>query len=129
MDLVDPIVRKLTEEREDDMSNLPAGFTTRMRKRTARAQEETTLGSEVLRSNCLKRSGPDEEAKKSPVVITVDSLERAPDALSTLKEAAQDASNEPYALMEDGAPAGGPPKADQAISEALAIKITIGPPL
>ena len=48
--------------------------------------------SEVPCDKHSKRSGPDEKAQKSPTVITVDSLERALDALPIFEGAAQDAS-------------------------------------
>ena len=62
-------------------------------------------------------------------MITVDSLERAPDALSTLEGTAQEASRESCASPDDETPAGGPPNANQVVSEAPAAEITIGPPL
>ena len=58
-------------------------------------------------------------------MIIVDSPERAPDALLTLKGVAQDTSREACTSLEDGALARGPPNADQAVSEALAVKTTI----
>ena len=88
MDLVDPIASEPNEEREDDMSSLAAGFSMWMHKRAVRAQGETTPDSKVPGSKRLKWSGPDKEAQKSPVVITVDSPERASDALSALEGAA-----------------------------------------
>ena len=48
MDWTDPTIRELVEEREAEMSNLEAGFATRMRKRGANAQGETTLDFEGL---------------------------------------------------------------------------------
>ena len=59
----------------------------------------------------------------------MDSLERASDALPTLEGAAQDASREACASLEDGALARGPPKDDQAVSEAFAAETTICLPL
>ena len=75
VDWVDPIVSELTEEREDDMSNLTVGFFARMCKWAISAKGETTLGSEVPGDKSMKRSGPYEVAQKSPTVITMDSLE------------------------------------------------------
>ena len=72
MERVDSISSDSAEEREDDMSSLAAGFSTRMRKWIASAQGETTSGSEVFGGKCFRRSGPDEEAQKSPTVITMD---------------------------------------------------------
>ena len=46
-----------------------------------------TPGFEVYGGKHSRRSGPDEEAQKSSVVITIDSLERAFGALSALEGA------------------------------------------
>ena len=62
VDWVDPILSEPVEEREEDMSSLDAGFTTRMRKRAASDQRETTSGSKGLGSKRLKWSSLDEEA-------------------------------------------------------------------
>ena len=94
VDWVDPISCELAEKREDDMFSLVVGFATRMRKRATSDQRETTSVSEGLGGNCPKRSGPNEEAQKSLIVITVESPKRAPNALSALKWATQDASRE-----------------------------------
>ena len=51
--------------REDDMSNLAAGFVVWMRKWATSAQGKTTPNSEVLSSKRLKLSDPDEVAQKS----------------------------------------------------------------
>ena len=63
------------------------GFAARMRKRATSAQEEVIPGFEVSGKKRPKLSDPDEEAQKSLAVITVDSPERAPDALPTLEGA------------------------------------------
>ena len=94
------------------MSNLTAGFSTRMRKRASSAQGETTLSSKVYGGKHPKRSSLDEEAQRS---------------LASLEGAAQYASREACASLEDGALAKGPPNTDQTVSEALAVEITIGP--
>ena len=44
---MDPNVSYPTEEKEDDMSNLEARFSTQMRKWAMSAQQETTPGSKV----------------------------------------------------------------------------------
>ena len=44
VDWVDPISSEPAKEREGDMSSLAVGFATRMRKRAATAQRETTFG-------------------------------------------------------------------------------------
>ena len=103
MNWVDLIVSESTEEREDDMSNLTAELVAWMCKRATSTQGETTPGSKVPGGKRLKRFGLDEEVQKSPAVITVDSLERAPDALPTLEGVTQDASKEACALLENGA--------------------------
>ena len=56
------------------MSSLAADFTAWMGKRAASAQGETTLGCEVPGNKRPKWFGPNDEAQKSPIVITVDSL-------------------------------------------------------
>ena len=57
----------------------------------------------------------------------MDSPGRAFDALPMLEGTGQDASKEACALLEDGAQTGGPPNADQVISEAPTTKTTISP--
>ena len=57
----------------------------------------------------------------------MDSPKQASDALSALEGAAQDSSKVACASLEDGAPTGGPPNVDQAVSEAPTIETTIGP--
>ena len=103
------IASEPAEESEHDMSSLAIKFFTRMFKQAASAQGETTPGSEVPGSKHPKRSGLNEEVQNSPTVITSDSLEQASDALPTLKGAAQDASKEACASLEDGTSTGGPP--------------------
>ena len=75
MDWVDLISNEPTEEREDDMSSLAAGFAAHMCKRAVSAQRETTSGSKGLDGKRPKWSGPDEEVHKSSVVVTLDSPE------------------------------------------------------
>ena len=53
------------------MFSLVVGFFAQMNKRAASAQGETTPGYEVSGGKCLRRSDPDEEAQKSPIVITL----------------------------------------------------------
>ena len=84
---MDPVANESIEERGVNMSSLAARFVTQMPKWVASAQGETTLDSIVPGGKRPKWSGPDEEAQKSPVVITMDSLERASDALSALEGA------------------------------------------
>ena len=59
----------------------------------------------------------DEEAQNSPTVITVDSPERASDALPALEGAAQEAHREACASLENGVLTGGPPNADRVVGE------------
>ena len=129
VDWVDPNISDSTKEREADMSNLAAEFVAQMRKRAASSQRETTPGSEVSSEKLPKRSGLDEEAQKSPAVIVVNSPKRASNVLPALEGATQDASREACASLEDGAPAGGLPNVDRAVSEAPTTKTTISPPL
>ena len=111
------------------MFSLDVGFSVWMHKRAASAQGETTPSFEVSGRKCPKRFGPNEEAQKSLAVIVVDSPKRSFDALPALECASQDASREACASLEDEVPSGGLPNADRAISEALAVGETIGPPL
>ena len=59
MDWTDPTASELADEKEDDMSNLVTGFTTRMRERATSSQGETTPGFEVPDDKCPKLSSPD----------------------------------------------------------------------
>ena len=59
----------------------------------------------------------------------MDSPERASNALPTLEGVAQDTSREDCASLEDGAQVGGPPNADQVVSEASSAETTVGSPL
>ena len=126
MDWVDPKASDSAKEWEDDMSSLTVGFVTRMHKRAASAQRETTPGSEVSSEKRLKRSSPDEEAQRSPVVIVVNSLEQASNALLALEGAAQDASREACASLKDGVPVGGPRNVDRVVREAP-LEVVVGP--
>ena len=63
------------------------------------------------------------------MVVTLDSLERASSILPVLEGSAQDAFKEFCASLEDGAPAGGPPKVDQDVIEAPYSETTVSPPL
>ena len=72
---MDPLVGDLAKEREEDMSSLTAGFASRMHKRAMSTQRETTPDSIIYGEKNPKRSGPDEEAQKSPSVIIMDSIE------------------------------------------------------
>ena len=85
MDWVDPLSSEPDEEREDDMSSLSTGFATRMRKRDASTQREITFGSEGPNDKRPKRSGTNGEVQKIPIVITVDSSERALSAMPALE--------------------------------------------
>ena len=85
---------------------------------TYKLSGDTTPDSEVPCGKSSKRSGPDGEAHNSLTVITVDSPERASDALSTLDSASQEAPREPCASLEDGVPNGGPPTANKVVGEA-----------
>ena len=75
MDWEDPNTSDPAEERGDDMYCLAVGFSARTCKRSASAQRETSLGSVVSDEKWPKRSSPDEEAKKCPAVIVVNSIE------------------------------------------------------
>ena len=55
------------------MFGLVSSFSARIQKRAARAQGETTPNSELTGEKRPKLSSLDEEAKKSPMVINVDS--------------------------------------------------------
>ena len=81
--LVLQIASELAEESGDNMSSLYVGFATRMRKRVASDQREITLRSEVPGDKRPKQSGLNDAVQKCPVVITLNSLEQASDALPT----------------------------------------------
>ena len=68
-----------------DMSSLSVGFIAQIRKQAVSAQGETIPNSKVLGEKHRKLSFPYEEAQKSSTVITVDSPERAFDALLALE--------------------------------------------
>ena len=123
VDWVDPISSEQVEERKGDMSSLVVGFFVRMRKWAVSAQGKTTPDSEVSGGKCPKLSGLDEEAQKSLAVITVDSPKQAFDSLPVLEGAAQDASKEACASLENGAPTEGPPNADQVVREAPSVEM------
>ena len=78
VDLTDPNVSESAE-----MSCLIARFATRMRKRATNTQGEATHGSDGSDGKHSRWSSSEEEAKKSPMVISVDSPERAPDGLQS----------------------------------------------
>ena len=63
------------------------------------------------------------------MVVTLDSLEQASDALPALEGAAQGIPREACASLEDGAPVGGPPNVDQVVSEAPFAETVFGPSL
>ena len=88
------------------MSSLVVGFAARMCKRATSSQVETPPDFEVLGGKRPKWSGPNGEARNNPVVMVVDSPERASDALSALEGAAQEAPKEPCVSLEDGVPDG-----------------------
>ena len=75
VDWLDPLDSDPTKEREEDMSSLATGFAARMRKQAVSAQREITRDSIIYGERHPKRSGPDEEAQKSPSVIIMDSQE------------------------------------------------------
>ena len=81
VDWVDPIASDSVEERGDDMSSLDAGFVAQICKQFASAQGETSPCSKVSGEKHSRRSGLDEEAQRSPAVITTDCPERASDTL------------------------------------------------
>ena len=59
----------------------------------------------------------------------MDSPERASDSEPASEGVAEDASKEVCASLEEGASAGGPLNADQAVSKAPSIEATVGLPL
>ena len=84
MEWTNPAVSQSAEEKEVEMSGLVAGFTMRMCKRAANAQEGTTLGLEVLGGKRSRPSRFDEEVQADPAVIIVDSSERVLEAPSAV---------------------------------------------
>ena len=61
-------------------------------------------------------------------MISVDSPNRAPGSLSAVEVDAQGASQETCALLEDRAPAGEPPLANEVTREAFPTKEVGSPP-
>ena len=118
MEWTDPTVGEPAEESEDDMSSLAAGFATLMSKRAESFQVKTTPDPEVSINKRPKRSGSDEEAHNSIIVITVDSSERASGAFPVFEGATQEAPRATCASLEDGIPDGGPLNADRAVGKA-----------
>ena len=59
------------------MYGLVSGFAMRMSKQVASAQGEDAPSSEVPGGKSPKLSDPNEEAQKSPTIISVDSLDQA----------------------------------------------------
>ena len=100
------------------MSSLATRFAVKMRKRATNDQGEATPGSEGPGGKRSRRSDLKEETQKSPTVIDVDSPERAPDDLLAMRGFAQGALNEASITLEDLAPVGGSPNADQVLGEA-----------
>ena len=107
MDLVDLGSTKSAEEGE--MSNIAVGFAAQMSKRATSAQREANLEFEVLSEKCRKQFGSGREVQESRVVVTLDSLERASEAIPALEGATQEAYREASKVLEDGVPAKGPP--------------------
>ena len=110
------------------MFSLAAGCVARMRKRATSAQGETNPDSKGPNGKHFKQSGSVEEFQISPVVISVDSPERALGTLPTLEGDAQGASLEACTSLEDGASAGEPPLDDEVAKEALPAEEASGPP-
>ena len=129
MDWTDPTVSESAEEREAEMSSLAAGFVARMCKRAANTQGEATPGFEGPDDKRYKQSGPAEEVQISPAMVSVDSLERAPDTLSTFEGDAWGASLEACASLKDGALTGEPPLDDKVANKALPSGEAGGPSL
>ena len=109
------------------MSSLVARFATRMYKRAASGQRETNSSSEGPYDKQPKQSSPDREVQKSPAVITVDSLERAPNALPSSEATTQGVHGEACASLEDGISVGGPPNTNNVMGEAPSIETTVVP--
>ena len=91
-------------------------------KQSASTQEETTPSFEGPDGKCLKPASPTEEVQINPAMISVDSPDRAPGALSAMDGDAQGASRETCTLKEDGALAGDPPLFEEVIRELLPIE-------
>ena len=124
---MDRITNEPTREREDDMSSLVAGFSAWMRKRAARAQGETTPGSEVPSNKRPKWSVLNDEVQRSPTVVTLDPPKQAFNALLALEGAAQGVPKETCASLEDGILAGGPPSANNVMDEAPSVETVVRP--
>ena len=96
-------------------------------KRAASAKGETTPNFEVPSGKCPKQLGLNDEVQGRPMVTTVDSQERAFDALLALEGTTQDASREACAPLEGGIPTEGPPSTGNIMGEAPFAKTIVGP--
>ena len=89
-----------------------------MSKRAASAQGETTPNFEILGSKHPKRSSLNDEVRRSPTLVALDSSEQTSDALPALEGATQGVHREACELLEDGILVGGPPSTDNVVGEA-----------
>ena len=118
MDWTNPRISESAEEEEAKMFGLVSSFSTKMRKRAARAQGETNLNTEASGGKRPQLIGLDEEAQKSLTVINVDSLERAFNAQSALEDTPYGASKKACTLPESGIPTKGSPGVERAVAKA-----------
>ena len=124
MDWTNLTVSESVEEREVEMSSLVAGFTMRMHKRDASAQEETTPDLKVPSDKRSRLFGLDEEVQDDLAVITVDSSEQVLEVEPAIGGATQDASQKACAALEDETPVGELPHVDEASVEASLFEAT-----
>ena len=110
------------------MFGLVVGFSIQMCKLAANAQEGTTPGLEILTDKLSRPSKSDKEVQAASTVIVVASLERVLEDMSTVGGAAQDASRNLYAALEDEVPTEEFPRVDDVPIEASFIEVTNEPP-
>ena len=88
MDWTDPTVGESSEEKVAEMFGLVVGFSTRMCKRAANAQDEAIPSLEVPGGKRSRPSGHDEQVLMDLVIITVDSPKQVLESPSTIGGAA-----------------------------------------
>ena len=117
-------ISQSTEEREAEMSGFVIGFAIQVRKWAANTQEGTTPSLKVPCNKHSRSSRSNEKVQATPAVIAVDSPERVLEASFVVGGAAQDASRNACAALEDEVPAGEFPLVDDSLFEASLFKAT-----
>ena len=80
---------------EGEMSNLAVGFASWMRKQATSAQGEANPSFEIPGGKHHKQSGSSREVQEIQAVVTLDSLERALEAIPALEGTAREVPRNP----------------------------------